>query len=81
MEMELKTLFKIIRSRQDIENSIFHNLKTECGLEHCFVHGGNAIEAVLCLMFIASNQGELRSKRRHPGVLFSFFTTEGLKSL
>ena len=53
--MELKTLFKIIRARQDIENSIFHNLKTECGLEHCFEHGGNAVEAVLCLMFIASN--------------------------
>ncbi len=64
LNMELVTLFKIIRSRQDIENSIFHNLKTECGLEHCFVHGGNAIEAVLCLMFIASNFVQLFYHRR-----------------
>jgi hypothetical protein len=40
MDMTLKTLFKIIRARWDIENSIFNNLKSECGLEHCFVHGG-----------------------------------------
>jgi hypothetical protein len=64
LEMELRTLFKIIRARQEIENSIFHNLKTECGLEHCFVHGGNAIEAVLCLMFIASNFIQLFYHRR-----------------
>lgn len=64
MEMELRTLFKIIRARQDIENSIFHNLKTECGLEHCFVHGGNGIEAVICLMFIASNIFQLFYHRR-----------------
>lgn len=64
MEMDLRILFKIIRARQDIENSIFHNLKTECGLEHCFVHGGNAIEAVLCLMFIASNFLQLFYNRR-----------------
>lgn len=63
-EMDIRTLFKIIRARQDIENSIFHNLKTECGLEHCFVHGGNAIEAVLCLMFIASNYMQLFYHRR-----------------
>jgi hypothetical protein len=64
MEMDIRILFKIIRSRQDIENSIFHNLKTECGLEHCFVHGGNAIEAVLCLIFIASNLFQLFYHRR-----------------
>jgi hypothetical protein len=40
MEMDLRTLFKIIRARQDIGNGLFHNLKVECGLEHCFVHGG-----------------------------------------
>ncbi len=62
--IKLETLFKIIRARQDIENSIFHNLKTECGLEHCFAHGGNSIEAVLCLMFIASNFIQLFYHRR-----------------
>nr|WP_242953910.1 transposase [Clostridium sp. BL-8] len=55
MDMKLKTLFKIIRARWDIENSIFNNLKKECGLEHCFVHGGKAVEAVIYLIFIASN--------------------------
>ncbi len=64
LKMGLRTLFKIIRARQDIENSIFHNLKTECGLEHCLVHGGNAIEAVLCLIFIASNFVQLFYHRR-----------------
>jgi hypothetical protein len=64
MNMELKTLFKIIRARWDIENSIFNNLKRECGLEHCFVHGGNAVEAVLYLIFIASNIMQLFLFRR-----------------
>lgn len=41
IDMALKTLFRIIRARWDIENSIFNNLKCKCGLEHCFVHGGN----------------------------------------
>lgn len=45
MDMAHKTLFKIIRARWDIENSIFNNLKIECGLDHCFVHGGKAVEA------------------------------------
>jgi len=64
MNMKLKTLFKIIRGRWDIENSIFNNLKKECGLEHCFVHGGNAVEAVLYLIFIASNIMQLFLFRR-----------------
>ena len=46
MNMTLKTLFKIIRARWDIENSIFNNLKKECGLRHCFVHGGNAVVSI-----------------------------------
>ena len=64
MDLEPKTLYKIIKARQDIENSIFHKLKTECGLSHCYVHGGNAIEAVLCLIFLASNYLELFYCRR-----------------
>ncbi|WP_291299883.1 transposase [Desulfosporosinus sp. BICA1-9] len=72
MEMTLKALFKIIRARWDIENSIFNNLKRECGLEHCFVHGGNAVEAVLYLIFIASNIMQLYLVRR----LRNHFTTQ-----
>ena len=63
-DVELKTLYKIIKARQDIENSIFHKFKTESGLSHCYVHGGNAIEAVLCLIFLASNYLELFYCRR-----------------
>jgi predicted transposase YbfD/YdcC len=72
MEMSPKTLFKIIRARWDIENSIFNNLKSECGLEHCFVHGGKAVEAVICLIFIASNIMQLFLFRR----LKKHFTTQ-----
>jgi hypothetical protein len=64
MNLEPNTIYKIIKARQDIENSIFHKLKTECGLSHCYVHGGNAIEAVLCLIFLASNYLELFYCRR-----------------
>jgi hypothetical protein len=63
-DVELQTLYKIIKARQDIENSIFHKLKIECGLSHCYVHGGNAIETVLCLIFSASNYLELFYCRR-----------------
>ncbi len=45
-EMSLKTIFRIIRARWDIEDCIFNNMKQEAGLEHCFVHGGKAVEAV-----------------------------------
>ncbi|WP_200903125.1 hypothetical protein [Desulfosporosinus acididurans] len=51
--------------------SIFNNLK-ECGLEHCFVHGGKAVEAVLHLIFIASNIMQLFLVRR----LRNYFTTQ-----
>ena len=64
LEMSLSTIFKMIRARWDIENSIFNNLKTECGLEHCYVHGGNAVEAILYLIFIASNIMQLFLLRR-----------------
>ncbi|WP_407312467.1 transposase [Desulfosporosinus sp. SB140] len=72
MDMALKTLFKIIRARWNIENSIFNNLKRECSLEHCFVHGGKAVEAVLYLIFIASNIMQLFLVKR----LRNHFTTQ-----
>lgn len=64
LNLPLMTLFKIIRGRWDIENSIFNNLKSECGLEHCYVHGGHAVEAVLYLIFIAANIMQLFIFRR-----------------
>ena len=67
MDMSLKTLFKIIRARWNIENCTFNNLKTECGLKHCYVHGGNAVEAILYLIFIANNIMQLFLVRRLKG--------------
>ncbi|MFA7205927.1 MAG: transposase [Saccharofermentanales bacterium] len=64
METGLHTLFKMIRGRWDIENSVFNNLKKECGLEHCYIHNGNAVEAILCLIFIASNIMQLFLTKR-----------------
>ncbi len=64
LEMSHRTLLKMIKSRWGIENSVFNNLKTECGLEHCYVHGGNAVEAVLCLIFIAANIMQMLLLRR-----------------
>lgn len=64
METSLNTLFKMIRGRWDIENSVFNNFKTECGLEHCYIHNGNAIEAILYLIFIAPNIMQLFLTKR-----------------
>ena len=64
MEMKIKTLFKMIKARDDIENSIFNNYKRECGLDHCYVHGGNAVEAILYLIFSAANIMQLFLLRR-----------------
>ena len=64
LDMNLRTLLKMIKGRWGIENSVFNNLKTECGLEHCYVHGGNAVEAVLCLIFIAATIMQMFLLRR-----------------
>jgi hypothetical protein len=43
----------------EIENGIFNTLKNEASLGHCFVHCGNAVEAILYCIFIASNLFQL----------------------
>ena len=63
-KMKLKTLYKIIKARWEIENSVFNTLKNEAALGHCFVHGGNAVEAILYCIFIASNLFQLFKQRR-----------------
>ena len=63
MDMSLKTLYKMIKARSDIEN-VFNNLKNECNLGHCYVHGGNSVEAILYLIFIANNLMQLFLIRR-----------------
>ena len=64
MDISLETLFKMIKARWNIENCIFNNLKTEAALGHCFVHGGNAVEAILYLLFTAANLFQLFKDRR-----------------
>ena len=63
MDMSLKTLFKMIKARSDVEN-VFNNLKNECNLGRCYVHGGNAVEAILYLIFIVNNLMQLFLIRR-----------------
>ena len=64
MDMSVKTIYKIMKARWDLENRVFNNLKNNANLNHCFVHGGNAVEAILYLMFIASNLFQLFRLRR-----------------
>jgi hypothetical protein len=64
LEMSIETILKMIKARWDIENCIFNNLKNNAGLEHCYVHGGNAAEAILSLIFIANNLFQLFKVRR-----------------
>ncbi len=56
--------YKIIKARWNIENCIFNNLKSEAGLEYCYVHSGNAIETIAGMIFIASNLFQLFKLRR-----------------
>ncbi len=35
-----------MKARWNIENRVFNNLKNNANLDHCYVHGGNAVEAV-----------------------------------
>ena len=44
--------------------TVYLNLKKEAALSHCFVHGGNAVEAILYLLFIAAKLFQLFKARR-----------------
>jgi hypothetical protein len=58
-EMTVETLLKMIQKRWDIENCIFHQLKTEWHMDHCYIHGGNAVETMLLFMILAFNLMQL----------------------
>ena len=51
----VKTLWKIIHRRWDIENNAFHHLKTEWNLDHYFLHNPTGVETVLMFIIIAFN--------------------------
>ena len=61
-----------MKARWNLENRVFNNLKNNANLDHCFVHGGNAVKAVLHLMFIASGFG-VTTKKQHTKAFFNAF--------
>lgn len=50
-----ETLWKVMHRRWDIENNVFHQLKTEWHLDHCFLHSPSGVETVLIFIIIAFN--------------------------
>jgi len=58
-KMTVETLLKMIQKRWDIENCIFHQLKTEWHMDHCYIHGGTAVETVMLFMILAFNLMQL----------------------
>ncbi|AYD40890.1 IS4/IS5 family transposase [Clostridium fermenticellae] len=55
----VESLWKIMHKRWDIENNIFHQLKTEWHLDHCFLHSPTGVETVLMFIIIAFNLMQL----------------------
>ena len=53
--MSPESVWQIIHQRWYIENTAFHQLKTQCFMEHCFRHDPTAIEAILGIMFMSFN--------------------------
>ncbi|WP_243159213.1 transposase [Clostridium cochlearium] len=54
-----ETLWKIIHKRWDIENNVFHQLKMEWHLDHCFFYSLTGVETVLMFIIIALNLMQL----------------------
>lgn len=58
-EVERHSLWKMIHHRWDIENSLFHQLKTYGALDHRFVDGMRAIHACVLFQMLAFNLWQL----------------------
>jgi hypothetical protein len=54
-EKHHEIIWEIMHKRWDVENCGFHQLKTQCGIDHCFIHDATAIESILMLTVIAFN--------------------------
>lgn len=54
-----ETIWKIIHKRWDIENNVFHQIKTQYHFDHCYVHSPMGIEAIVGFMMIAFNLSQL----------------------
>ncbi|WP_396276635.1 transposase [Haloimpatiens lingqiaonensis] len=55
----VETLWKIMHKRWDIENNVFHQLKTEWHLDHCFLHSPTGVETVAMFLILAFNLMQL----------------------
>ncbi|MDI3312603.1 MAG: hypothetical protein QJR05_14415 [Thermoanaerobacterium sp.] len=42
-----------------MENNVFHQLKTECHFDHCYLHSPRGLEAIVGFMMIAFNLTQL----------------------
>ncbi|EIV99912.1 hypothetical protein [Thermoanaerobacter siderophilus] len=49
----------IVTTNRNIENNVFHQLKTECHFDHCYLHSPTGIEAIVGFMMIAFNLTQL----------------------
>lgn len=75
-EVRLESLWEMIHKRWDIENCLFHQLKTHCHMDHRFVDGLQAITACLYLQIVAFNLWNLflfrylrrYDQKKHPQV-------------
>lgn len=62
LEAPAQTLWEMMRRRWDIENNVFHQLKTYYHAGHCFCH--RAVEVIFLLILLAFNMRELYLFRR-----------------
>lgn len=54
-DVPVNSLWKMIHKRWDIENCIFHHLKTHWNMGHCFIHDEKAIPNCINVLCIAYN--------------------------
>jgi hypothetical protein len=75
-DVKVESIWKMIHKRWDIENCLFHQLKTHCPMDHRFVDGLHAITACIYLQIVAFNLWQLYlfrylsqyDQRKHPQV-------------
>ena len=59
LELDEKTINKIIHARWDIENEGFNELKNYWNMKHCFIANENAIDVILQMIIMSYNLWEL----------------------
>lgn len=59
LELNEKTINKIIHARWDIENEGFNELKNYWNMKHCFIANENAIDVIMQMIIMSYNLWEL----------------------